>query len=647
MIKYRPEIDGLRTIAVFAVILFHLNPELLKGGYYGVDVFFVISGYLITSHLTKEIKNGELSLLKFWLRRVKRLLPTLLTVILTVLLIAQFLIFKTSFLNTLNDIFPATFSYFNFHAYFNYGDYWGQKADSSFFLHTWSLSLEEQFYLIYPILLIFIYRLKIHFFKALLFFTFTSFLIFYFYLPINQERTFYMLPFRFWELSSGGLLSLISTAHFSTKFRNTLTLIGLSFILTSFIFAEHTISYIILLPIIGCSLIIAFCNTNTLLGKILASKSFVHFGKLSYSMYLWHWPLIVLFKNLYLVSLNVNEVFLYIIIFFITYILSFITYNLVENKTRNFKYTPQIVLASIAIIFCFFLFFKSDHYSKHYISSFNKQTSYSNYYCIAPRPDSININDPILYNTKVFRRPKEFDNAYSQEGITERVNGENPKIILCGDSHGTMWAKTIQEISTELSLSSSIYTANASWPFINLIDLNDQEETKYFTKEERILYAKSLVNNINIWKPKIFILACRWENLNKKIEGQLISLLEFLTKKNIKVLIINQPPVLNFMTNLNAPQYLTYLEFKPTNGFNIIEVKDQDNIIKANTYLSSLKNKFNTISIFDINSNLLQNNKAKVSYNEDVIYFDEDHLSHDGTLLFKNQLKEFIKNILQ
>ncbi len=159
MIKYRTEIDGLRTVAIIPVILFHLGYTFVKGGYMGVDVFFVISGYLITKILIDDIENEKFSMYRFWIRRIKRLLPLLLIVVLFTLTITPLLVFKPVIKNLSKDIFPAIFSYFNFHALFDFGNYWGTKSEQSFFLHTWSLSVEEQFYLIYPFFLFFVHKI--------------------------------------------------------------------------------------------------------------------------------------------------------------------------------------------------------------------------------------------------------------------------------------------------------------------------------------------------------------------------------------------------------------------------------------------------------------------------------------------------------
>ena len=156
--KYRSEIDGLRTVAVVTVILFHMGYSFVKGGFYGVDVFFVISGYLITKILTDDIENGSFSMYRFWLRRVKRLLPLLLTIIFVTLIFTPLFVFKPDIKDISKDVFPALFSYFNFHALYDFGNYWGGTAGNSFFLHTWSLSVEEQFYLLYPFFLFFAHK---------------------------------------------------------------------------------------------------------------------------------------------------------------------------------------------------------------------------------------------------------------------------------------------------------------------------------------------------------------------------------------------------------------------------------------------------------------------------------------------------------
>ncbi len=147
--KYRPEVDGLRTVAVVPVVWFHLFP-LLPGGFLGVDVFFVISGFLITTILLRELSAGTFSLWSFWNRRLRRITPVLFVVTSVTLLASMLVVFPPNLPTVAFDALSAIGSFANYNVWLNYGDYWGSAAETSFFLHAWSLSVEEQFYLIYP-----------------------------------------------------------------------------------------------------------------------------------------------------------------------------------------------------------------------------------------------------------------------------------------------------------------------------------------------------------------------------------------------------------------------------------------------------------------------------------------------------------------
>ena len=206
--KYRADIDGLRSIAVIPVILFHLGFNWISGGYLGVDVFFVISGYLITTILLKDITSNSFSMKEFWFKRIKRILPALLSVIIITLLIVPFLIYKGDILSLTSEIIPSIFSYSNFYSWFNNGNYWGESAENSFFLHAWSLSVEEQFYIFFPFFLFLLHKFKLSITKWLITIITISLIAFLFGSQYHPAFTFYMLPTRAWELLSGGLLAV-------------------------------------------------------------------------------------------------------------------------------------------------------------------------------------------------------------------------------------------------------------------------------------------------------------------------------------------------------------------------------------------------------------------------------------------------------
>ena len=612
-------------------------------GFYGVDVFFVISGYLITKILTNDIENGNFSMYHFWLRRVKRLLPLLLTVVLVTLIITPLLVFKPYVKDISKDIFPALFSYFNFHALYDFGNYWGGKAEQSFFLHTWSLSVEEQFYLLYPFFLFISYKYFKNFIIPIITITIISFSLFIFYITFhnNIDKAFYMLPTRMWELSIGGLSGLIRLQNFKNskiqKFA-ILPIIGICLIVFSY-FNGNKIFW--LFPVIGSSLIILFCTPNDILGKILSTQFFVFIGKISYSLYLWHWGIIVLFKNLQYQLQYINHHAINGLIISITFLLAYLSYFFIENKTRNYRQTPKIVLTGIVLIVGLTFYLQSNFFSPYYNTKYNKHTYYLHYYDISPKQTSLKDCPDLIYNVTIPSRLQIYQDSYKEEGIITNRKSGSPKIILIGDSHGVMWAKLLNEISDELNVSLSCYTSNASNPFFNIEDINSQDENNYYTKFQRVKYAKSIIENINNWKPKLVVLACRWEKFNEINKKQFNEFLSFLKTRNINVLLLNQPPVLNFMPDKNSAQYFTYLGLNPADGYNLVKTENPS-VIKGNAYIDSLASKYDNIIIYDVYHNMMQNNKVKISLNSDVLYFDDDHLSYSGTKIHKENILSII-----
>ncbi len=640
--RYRPEIDGLRTLAVVPVILFHLGYGFISGGYYGVDVFFVISGYLITKILTQSIEENRFSMVDFWIRRVKRLLPALSFVILTTLIVTPFLIFKPIIKEISADVFPAIFSYFNFHALYNFGNYWGGKSNNSFFLHVWSLSVEEQFYLLYPFFLLFSYKWFKNFFYPILVITVCSFLFFVIYLNINKDFTFYMLPTRIWELSIGGLISLISIEKIKNTFWPAiLSLAGIALVVLSYFFSDKTISNYAVLPVIGASAIILFASPMNITGKILSTKFFVLIGKLSYSMYLWHWTIIVLFKNMDYQLHHVNRHVINASIFILTVLFSYLTFAFIENKTRSYRHTPKIVLAGFTIIGVFTIYF-ANYFSIYYKSDCNKLTDYFRYYDISPTQVIPKKDNPIDYDMNMPNRLEKYSEAYKNEGIITRVNNKSPELILLGDSHGVMWAKLFDEILDELKLSRTFYTSTASNPFFDIENINSQFKTTCYTKVQRIDYAKSITENIEKWNPKLFVIACRWEGIKGRDKKNLEELLVFLEKKKCKIILLTQPPRLGFMENKNACQYFTYLKINPILDFGYVDLYSNESVIQGNNYLRSLKQKHQFVSVYDVFNKMTDNNKVKILMNRDVLYYDDDHLSYPGTLVSKQDIKKII-----
>src|SRR6056300_196296 len=347
-LTYRPEIDGLRAIAVGAVIFYHAQIAILghqpfKGGFIGVDIFFVISGYLITSIILKElVTTGSFSFKHFYERRIRRILPALLFVMLVSLPFAWMYLLPSSFIDFSKSILYSLGFSSNFYFWYSGQQYGAGSGLSKPFLHTWSLSVEEQFYILFPIVLLMTFK---YFRKYLIYILILGFVL---SLGLadwgsrnHPSASFYFLHTRMWELIVGSILAYfeITNGHRSkNKILNSiLPGIGLFLIILTIIFFKlHFIhpSLYSLPAIVGTCLIIWFSNKDEIITKILSTKLFVGIGLISYSLYLWHYPIFAfaMVKDI-LQETIISKILLILIAFF----LSVLSYYYIERPFRNRK----------------------------------------------------------------------------------------------------------------------------------------------------------------------------------------------------------------------------------------------------------------------------------------------------------------------
>lgn len=343
-LNYRAEIDGLRAIAIVSVILCHAEiiiggHDRFAGGYIGVDIFFVISGYLISRIVLSELaENGSFSFANFYERRARRILPMLLTVMLVSLPFAWEKLLPMEFVEYSESVLSALFFGSNFYFFFQSIAYEVNNALLLPFLHTWSLGIEEQFYIVFPVLLLLCWRFKKEYILTLgLALLFVS-LQFADKMETVDAKANFFLPFsRFWELLAGSLLAYIELKY--GRIKNELAghvfpIIGLFLIGHSIMFFDGDTphpGFNTLIPVIGVALVIAFCTSQDLVGKVLASKPFVGIGLISYSAYLWHYP-IMAFSRIDNMSPPLAEKCGWIAA---TLVLATISYFLIEKPFRN------------------------------------------------------------------------------------------------------------------------------------------------------------------------------------------------------------------------------------------------------------------------------------------------------------------------
>jgi peptidoglycan/LPS O-acetylase OafA/YrhL len=412
-LTYRPEIDGLRAIAVGAVILYHAQITILgyqpfKGGFIGVDIFFVISGYLITSIILKElVTTGSFSFKHFYERRVRRILPALLFVMLVFLPFAWMYLLPSSFVDFSKSILYSLGFSSNFYFHYSGQQYGAESGLLKPFLHTWSLSVEEQFYILFPIVLLITFKYFRKYLIHILILGFVISLGLAEWTSRNYPSTsFYFLHTRMWELLAGSILAYFEIIKGHRSKNKTLNLIlpttGLLLIGHSILFFNDEMfhpSFYTLSPIIGVCLIIWFSNKNELITKILSTKLFVGIGLISYSLYLWHYPIFAFNRITFLTR---DNIFFKLLLILSVLVLSIFSYYFVEKPFRNKKNNIKnililIFISSLILIFC---------------------------------------NLYVVYNDGVKNRlPEVLEQNLREKNVNLHQKDNTQKIVLIGDSH--------------------------------------------------------------------------------------------------------------------------------------------------------------------------------------------------------------------
>lgn len=347
-VNYRPDIDGLRAIAVLPVILFHFNIAAFSGGFVGVDIFFVISGFLITSILAKNCRADRFSLLDFYARRVKRIFPVLFVVVLTTLAAGYFLLAPGDYQDTGESaVFTVTFLS-NVFFWLNTG-YFDASAETMPLLHTWSLGVEEQFYIIWPLMIFGLWKLtslKGHVFWAVFIgVSLASFVACIVVTAHDPEQAFYLPWFRAWQFAMGAAIGFLPAVN---RGKHAASLTGIALIAYAiFGFDDSTAfpGYAALVPTLGATLVIA-AGPTALMNRVLGTFPFIWVGLISYSLYLWHWPVTVLYRHYSGGPLSPKEI---AALGAVMTVLSVLSYFAIERPFRRIPFSaPRMVLSGVA-----------------------------------------------------------------------------------------------------------------------------------------------------------------------------------------------------------------------------------------------------------------------------------------------------------
>jgi peptidoglycan/LPS O-acetylase OafA/YrhL len=354
---YRPDIDGLRAVAVLLVVLFHLDLG-VPGGYVGVDVFFVISGYLITGIIKREIERGEFTFAAFYARRARRILPAQMLLLITSSVVASTILLPTDLERFAKSAAAALLSVSNFW-FWSKGGYFDPPSVMSPLLHTWSLGVEEQFYVLLPLILVLAYHFKPHWVKWLLIFAAVgTFAASSWFVATRTPEVFYLSPFRAWEFLLGSMLVYWKLPEVTSGLqKQAIALAGLlCVVVPGFLYSGSTVfpGPMAAIPCVGAAVLIWIGTTgDTFVGKFLQNRSIVFLGLISYSLYLWHWPLLVFAKHIFDGNLNVES---RLGIGFVSILLASLTWRFIETPFRskalisNRKAWYSLICSSVALV---------------------------------------------------------------------------------------------------------------------------------------------------------------------------------------------------------------------------------------------------------------------------------------------------------
>jgi peptidoglycan/LPS O-acetylase OafA/YrhL len=336
--KYRSDIDGLRGIAVLAVIGYHAYPLAIRGGFVGVDVFFVISGFLISNILFSNLENNNFSYAEFYSRRIKRIFPALIVILMFCLILGWFLL-PTEFSRIGKHVAAGAGFVSNFDFWREAG-YFDSSAEKKPLLHLWSLGIEEQFYIFWPLLLGICWRRKWNFLKVTLLIAFASFAANLYLVHSNPIAAFYSPIPRFWELMLGGVLAYLALHRLQHLPQNATwpSIVGCLLIAAGIVLTSNENPFPgwwALLPTVGTFLAIAAGPHSWVNQEILANRKLVWIGLISYPLYLWHWPILFIARRFFLYRLKgLRAAAVIFSAIALSFLLSWLTYKLVESPIR-------------------------------------------------------------------------------------------------------------------------------------------------------------------------------------------------------------------------------------------------------------------------------------------------------------------------
>ena len=629
--RYRPDIDGLRALAIIPVILYHAKLGCC-GGYVGVDIFFVISGFLISSLIIKEVAAGTFTFSGFMERRARRIFPPLLVVVIAAMAAGWFFLDPVNFkILGQSAVAQATgLSNLLFYRLSRYGSgYFSTTLDLRALLHTWSLSVEEQFYVLFPLLLLLLARFRNSVrSQVLLSLAIVSFVLSVLGSYYCRSVAFYLLPTRAWELLLGTLLSLQQNKFsLSPIKRETLGWIGLALILFPITFYTDATRFpglAALVPCLGTALII-FSGDSKLptVGRLLASKPFVAVGLVSYSLYLWHWPLLV-FANAVAYHLFSQGTALRAAVLVVSAVIAFLSWKFVESPFRKRRIVPNrkqmlgfAACASVGLAMVSLVIVMNNGF-----------------------PSRIQNNTFLRYldsrNHHAFRDPALTDAAIT--GHFANLGRGKPdapiEFAVWGDSHAMAIASAFDELGHQSSKRGILAAFHGTPPILDYVSEDQVGIQAFGLKNKAPEVEDRVIKFIADNKIKHIILAARWNaySPSEKFKKQLLATVHAALETGAKVYLLKEVPEPRFDTPRVAAY--TALIHGDLDKLGVTRQDYQERVRGFDTLFEEIAQMGATVldpSPYFLN----QNGLFSAVRDGQVYYFDDSHLTIEGARLLK------------
>lgn len=651
---YRPEIDGLRAVSVIGVVLFHLGLG-FPGGFVGVDVFFVISGFLITGILLRQLGEERFSLIDFWARRVRRIAPAAIVMVVGTLVIGGYLQTPERYAllarSAMAHVVMASNCYFTRDA-----GYFAEKSDLEPLLHTWSLSVEEQFYLIFPLLIALVWRnwrgrlIWLLGLAAVASFVWSS-------LEVSRDpkEAFFLLPARGWELLAGAMLAMCPAVQMKSAAKETVASLGLLLVLVPMFVFDRTTAFpgpAALPPVLGAVLFL-FAGGSTVAGRLLSWKPMVGIGLISYSLYLWHWPLVVFAREVNFELTTTWKVSLLAA----SFVMGYLSWRWVETpfRTGGFLKTNaralKFGLVSAVGLFVISLGIKM---SGGVPERFPKELHV--------------IIEDVEWNGA------EYTSAKSKAVAIGAVSDGPIDFVLWGDSHGASAAPAVDASAQNLGLRGRAYLNNGTPPVTGLwfADMDEEGVKKMTAMNDRVL------DEIIEARPKLVILVGRWvarcegynaiemdgepvehrfatmvvdemnpspsfEDASGALIRQLTAMNERLRKNGIELALMQQVP--ESTVGGTAKLFYAQKRFPQTHSLPQFTTSRSDHAARQQRTMDTLARLSKEgLTVIDPTDQFFQEGDGLKVYAERAYYRDEDHLSRAGSMHY---LAPFFEKIMR